>query len=171
MFITIFYVLLAVGYVLVLVYVVYTIFAMRSAAPFVPTFKKKCRRMLEMAEVSEDDVVMDLGSGDGRLLFLATKKARKVVGIEINPLLYYYSIFKRWLRRAYRVEIRREDLWKTDLSDVDVLTLFFIQGKMDKLADKIRSEMKPGSRVVSNTFTFSTWQPAKKDGSIYLYIV
>jgi len=114
---------------------------------------------------------MDLGSGDGRILFLASENVKQAIGIEINPVLYCYSKLKNKIKQKQNIEIIRGNLWNTDLSKVDVLTLFFMQDKMEKLGEKIKREMKPGSRVVSNTFSFPNWEVKEKDGNIKLYIV
>ena len=124
-----------------------------------------------MAKPKEGEILLDLGSGDGRILHTAAKSGCKCIGIEINPILYHWSRFKTKLKKLKNVEIRRENLWKTDLSEVNILSLFFIAGKMDKLNKKILSEMKPGSRVISYGFKFPNWQYSEKSGKIYLYVV
>ena len=65
----------------------------------------------------------------------------------------------------------RDSLWKINLAAYDVVFIYFIPHRMQKLAEKIKKEMKPGSRVVSHAFTFFDWPIAKKDGSIYVYVV
>lgn len=113
---------------------------------------------------------MDLGSGDGRIVLIAARQGIHATGIEINPVLYYWAQIKRIFQKDTQlITFKRENLWDVDLSDVDVLTLFFIKPKMDKLLKKIQTEMKPGSRVVSHIFTFDGWQHEKKHGTIYVY--
>lgn len=165
------YILLLILYLFVFIFISYTIFAFISGAPFLPTSKRHVREMLEIANLNSEDTLMDLGSGDGRIVHLASKRCKKCIGIEINPTLYWWSIIKTKLKKLKNVEIFRQDLWKTDLSEIDVLTIFFIAPKMDKLHKKIISEMKPGSRVVSYGFKFPNWQYSAKNGKIYLYIV
>ncbi|MEK7643960.1 MAG: hypothetical protein AAB390_01505 [Patescibacteria group bacterium] len=156
-------------YVLVFVYFWYTLYAMFKAAPFVPLSKENVQGLLALARLRPEDVLMDLGSGDGRILASASPAVARAIGIEINPILYWWSKF-RW-RHLANVKIVREDLWKTDLSGVDVLTLYFIPPKMSRLAQKIKAEMKPGSRVLSYAFKFPDWQYAEKDGKMHLYLV
>ena len=109
-----------------------------------------------------------MGSGDGRLLRAAAPLVKQCVGIEINPLLYYWS---RFLCRNYKnITIKRQDLWTTDLREINVISLFFIAHKMDKLAIKLSRELKTGARVVSYGFKFSSWKPTEKNGKVYLYI-
>lgn len=156
-------------YFLVFVYFIYTIYAIYIAAPFVPLNKKNVQTLLDVAQLAPRDTLMDLGSGDGRILNLAAPFVDRAIGIEINPLLYYLSKFK--LRNVKNVVVRRENLWNTSLAGVDVLSLYFIADKMGNLAEKVKKEMKPGSRVVSYAFQFPNWQYAEKNGKIYLYIV
>lgn len=126
--------------------------------------------MIKMANLKPSQTLMDLGSGDGRIVIAAAKTDAKCIGIEINPLLYWWSKLKTKKLGLENVEIRRQDLWKTDLSQVDVLTLFFINTKMKKLKQKIKKEMKPGSRVLSYAFKFPDWEFGEKHDKIYLYI-
>ncbi|PIZ94217.1 MAG: hypothetical protein COX81_04170 [Candidatus Magasanikbacteria bacterium CG_4_10_14_0_2_um_filter_37_12] len=162
---------LVVLYALLLVFFFYTFYAFVKAAPFVPTSNHNVEKIIQIAGLNSTDTMCDLGSGDGRILFLAAKSGAKCVGIEINPILYYFSKFKKLLYRVDNVEIIRQDLWKIDLAQFDVLTLFFIAPKMEKLMKKIKAEMKPGSRVVSYAFRFPNWQPTKEDEKVRLYVV
>lgn len=165
------YIVLLIVYIVLAIYLLYTFFSIFSAAPFVPTSKKNVKIMIDISKPIEGELLLDLGSGDGRILHAATKSGCKCIGIEINPILYHWSRLKTRLKKLKNVEIRRENLWKTNLSDVDILSLFFIAGKMNKLHKKILREMKPGSRVVSYGFKFPNWQYSEKNGRIYLYIV
>ncbi len=165
------YFFLAILYTVLFIFCFYSVYAMIKGAPFVPSFKSKCRTMIKLAELKNTDTLMDLGSGDGRILFLASDNVKQAVGIEINPVLYHYSKLKNKIKRKQNIEIRRGNLWDADLSEVDVLTLFFIQDKMEKLGKKIKREMKPGSRIISNTFSFPNWEVKKKDGQVKLYIL
>jgi len=136
-------------------------------APFVPTTNKHVKEMLELADLKTDDILMDLGSGDGRFLKIASPKCKKCIGIEINPILYWWSKIK--LSKIKNITILREDLWKTNLNQTDVIMLYFIQSKMEKLKAKILKEMKPGARVISYGFSFPNWQPETVCGKIRLY--
>jgi len=169
MIINILYIILAIGYVFVALFIAYTMYAFIKGAPFVPTAKGNVGKMIRIAKLTKYDTLLDLGSGDGRILKRAAKFVKKAIGIEINPLLYWWS--KLLLSKYDNIEIYRNDLWKTDLSSVDVLTLFFIAGKMDALQKKIKREMQPGSRVVSYGFKFPNWNYVTNDDKVYLYIV
>jgi len=128
--------------------------------------------MLDISESSKGMTLIDLGSGDGRIVCMAAKRGVTATGIEINPILHYWASAKKLFSRHKKyMSFRRENLWHVDLSDVDVLTLFFIKPKMGELMKKIQTEMKPGSCVVSHIFTFDGWQHEKKRGTIFLYRV
>lgn len=169
MIIQIFTAIIILCYVLIALFFVYTIYAIMRGAPFVPTALGNVKKMIEIAELHAHETLMDLGSGDGRILKKAAPHVREAIGVEINPLLYFWS--KMRLKKYKNVRIMRENLWKIDLSHVDVLTIFFISHHMGALMQKIKKEMRPGSRVVSYGFKFPDWQYIKKDGKVYLYIV
>ena len=148
-------------------YSIYSLYAVISGAPFVPTNKDRLRKMIKMANLKPTDKVIDLGSGEGRITIAAAKYCAKSVGVEINPSLYWFSKIKTVGKK--NIEFRNESLWKTDLSDYDLVFIYFIPHRMKKLAEKIKKEMKPGSRIISNAFLFPDWQYIEKDDNIYLY--
>ncbi|MFA5813860.1 MAG: methyltransferase domain-containing protein [Patescibacteria group bacterium] len=147
------------------------IHSMLSGAFFAPTPLLDVRKMISLANLSKKDLLLDIGSGDGRIIFEAAKTGAKCVGIEVQPLLAWWS--KRKLKRLglTNAEIIKGNFWQRSFSDVDILTLFFIPHKMKKLYEKIQNEMKPGSRVISYYFQFPDWQYFKKDDKVYLYLV
>lgn len=151
------------------IYQFYSLYAFIFGAPFVPVPKKMVAEIIRMANLKGGEFLMDLGSGDGRIILASAKKGVDCCGIEINPWLYLFSKFR--LRHFQKAKIIRKNLWDIDLSQVDVLTLYFMQDKMGKLKEKIKKEMKPGSRVVSYAFTFPSWQFVDNNGKIHLYIV
>lgn len=155
--------------VVLLVFAAYLLLGIKQGAPFVPTGEKSVARMMALAALQPGEVCMDLGSGTGRLVFAAAKKGATSIGIEINPFLYWWGRARAFFGRYNHVSFSRADLWTTDVSHVDVLTIFFIKDKMPRLKEKLRKEMKPGSRIVSNIFTFPDWPYEKKEGNVYLY--
>lgn len=154
-----------------LIFILYTVYAMLVAAPFLPTHMKNVRKMIELAQAKPGETVMDLGSGDGRIILEAAKTGALCVGIELNPFLYLWSKIRVLFSGYKNIEIHRQDLWATRLYDVEVLMVFFISFRMDKLGKKIKQEMKPGTRVISYGFKFSGWEPTKKIDKVYLYTV
>lgn len=131
---------------------------------FVPTPQEVVRAMLEMAEVGPDDVVYDLGCGDGRFVITAAKEfGARGVGIDIDPERISES--KRNARAADvadRVTFRRGDLFEADISEATVVALYLLQTLNFKLQPKLLRELNPGARVVSYTFDMPDWKPEKQ---------
>jgi hypothetical protein len=144
-------------------------------APWLPTPNKRVRSMLEFAEVKSDDILYDLGSGDGRIIVMAGKEfGAKSIGIEIDPLRLMWSRFKIWRHKLKdRVRVIRGNFFNVSVEKATVVSLY--QGYVinKKIRDKLDKELKPGTRVVSYRFILDGWTPTKIDDerSIYLYIV
>jgi SAM-dependent methyltransferase len=127
---------------------------------FVPTPPAVVEAMLELAEVTDKDVVYDLGSGDGRIVIAAAKRGATAVGYEVRPELLAQgreSIEKEGLKD--RAEIREGDLFEADLSPASVVTLYLLPSLNLKLMPKLQKGLKPGSRIVSHAFDMGTWKP------------
>jgi precorrin-6B methylase 2 len=131
-------------------------------APFVPTAQEVVEAMLEAAQVGEEDIVYDLGSGDGRIVITAAKKhgAARAVGVELDPELVEKSRGNaEQAGVSDRVEFIEGDLFEADFSEATVLALYLWQKMNIRLRPKILSEMQPGSRVVANVFDLGEWEP------------
>ena len=130
-------------------------------APFVPTPQEVVDRMLELAQVSQEDILYDLGSGDGRIVITAAKRYKaKAVGFEIDPALVKSS--QRSIKEAgveALAEIREEDVRTVDLSPATVVTMYLYPGANLRLRAAIMRQLKPGSRVVSHDFSMGDWKP------------
>jgi len=130
-------------------------------APFVPTPMPVVERMLELARVSKDDVVFDLGSGDGRVVITAAHRyGARGVGVEINPV--WVRDARRYAEQAGvtdRVTFRIEDLFAIDLREATVVTLYLLPWINRKLAPRFRAELKPGARIVSHEYGIGDWPP------------
>ncbi|MDD4995697.1 MAG: class I SAM-dependent methyltransferase [Patescibacteria group bacterium] len=145
------------------------------SAPWVPLTTAKVRRMLEIAEVKPNEVVMDLGSGDARVLIEAAKKFQaRGVGIELNPFLAWLSRLDLWIRGlGGRVKIKRGNMYKADFGQADVITAYLMPKAMVRLEEKIEKEVKPGARVVCCAFPLLRRSAVRKErvgaGCFYLY--
>ena len=141
-------------------------------APWVPTTMPMVNKMLTMAEVGPDDVVYDLGCGDGRLVVTASRKyGARAVGIEIDPLRYIWCQFLitvLFLRK--RVEIRYGNFFNHDLSEATVVTCYLLPKTNLKLEDKLMQELHSGTRVVSNSFLFPALHRVRVEGDAMLYL-
>src|ERR1051325_8656442 len=126
---------------------------------WVPTPQSLVNKMLDMAKVTPKDFVMDLGSGDGRTVITAAKRGARALGIEYNPDMVALSEENAQAAGVTsRAEFRQADLFKTDLTQATVITMFLLPEINRKLRPTIL-KLKPGTRVVSNTFTMGEWQP------------
>ena len=126
---------------------------------WVPTPEALVQKMLDMAKVTPKDFVMDLGSGDGRTVIGAAKRGAHALGIEYNPDMVELS--RRNAQQAGvtdRAKFERADLFKTDLSRATVVTMFLLTDINLRLRPTILN-LKPGTRVVSNTFRMGDWDP------------
>lgn len=130
-------------------------------APYVPTSHSVVKQMLEVANVSKDDVVYDLGSGDGRIPITAAKKyGARGIGIEIDSRLIAKARAKaRTTGVAGKVTFREKDLFGADLSEASVVTLYLWPEINIKLRPKLLRELDPGDRIVSHDFLMGEWEP------------
>jgi SAM-dependent methyltransferase len=129
---------------------------------WLPTPQVVVDKMLDVAKVGPKDVVMDLGSGDGRTVITAAKRGARATGIEYNPDMVEFA--RKAAEKAgvsERASFMKADLFETDLSKASVITMFLLPDINMKLRPKIL-DLKPGTRIVSNTFTMGEWEPDEK---------
>ena len=148
-------------------------------APFVPTPMEIVDKMLELARVGPDDVVYDLGSGDGRIVFRAAQKyGAKGVGVELDERLAKDSQNQaRELKLDKLVTIIQGDMLATDLKPATVVTLYLLVSANEKLRPMLEKDLQPGTRVVAHDMRVPGWQPYREEavpmGSgthfVYLY--
>jgi protein-L-isoaspartate O-methyltransferase len=142
---------------------------------FVPTPQAVVDAMLKMAGVQKGDVVYDLGSGDGRIVVTAAKQyGVKGIGIDINPQRIAEANANATESGVTNlVTFRNEDLFEADIHEASVVTLYLLTSLNLKLRPKLWHDLKPGTRVVSQTFAMGDWKPEKEDQveghTIYLW--
>lgn len=125
---------------------------------WVPTPQALVNKMLDMAKVTPEDFLIDLGSGDGRTVITAAKRGARAIGIEYNPNMVELS--KRSAEKegvSDKAAFVKADLFETDISHATVITMFLLPEINLKLRPKIL-DLKPGTRIVSNTFTMEDWE-------------
>ena len=131
---------------------------------FVPSRHAVIDGMLALAKVTKDDVVYDLGSGDGRIAILAAQKyGARAVGIELDPKLVAIAreiAVESGVRD--RVTFVEGDLFTADISPATVVTMFLSPSVNARLESKLRSELRPGTRIVSEQFPIGQWTPDEK---------
>jgi len=132
--------------------------------PFVPTTDEAVTAMLKLAGVGKNDVVYDLGCGDGRIVIAAAKQyGARAVGIDIDPVRIGEA--KENAKKAgveNTVRFEENDLFKADIHEASVVTLFLLNSVNLRLRPKLLADLKPGTRVVSNTFDMGDWKPDKQ---------
>jgi len=133
--------------------------------PYVPTTEEAVNAMLKLADVKKTDVVYDLGCGDGRIVVAAAKNfGARGVGIDIDPQRIAEAranAQKAGVEKLVRFE--ENDLFQADFKEATVVTLFLLSSVNLKLRPKLLAELKPGTRIVSNTFDMGDWKPEKEE--------
>jgi len=157
--------------------------------------------MMKLADLKPNDLVIDLGSGDGLFVIEAARRGAKAVGYEINPILVWWSRRKiryaakrasheigllgrnesetfattslpiiKSLHLEERAKIHHQSFWQADLSGATCVMLYGITGMMGRLEKKLKKELRPGTKIISNGFSFPNWDEAKKENNVHLYI-
>lgn len=162
---------LAILLVLVSLLVLYNFYGMINGAPFVPLSKPHVKELLALGDIRPGERLVDLGSGDGRILIAAAKQGAEAYGWEINPLLIWWSTWRaRRMGLSKKVHIQQGNYWNKSLKDADIITLFLVRPQMKRLQSKLKKELKSGARILSYVFTFPDWKPIRKSGKMYLYV-
>ena len=136
----------------------------KTDVPYVPTLPEIVDEMLRLANVGKNDVVYDLGCGDGRLVIAAVKKfgAKRGVGVDIDPQRIKESNENALAAGVQnRVKFFEQALFKTNIREATVVTLYLLPEVNLRLRPKLLAELKPGTRVVSNSFDMGDWKYEK----------
>jgi len=129
--------------------------------PWVPSPNNIVKKMLQIAQVGQEDVVCDLGSGDARLLIAAVEefKAKKGIGYELREYLYQASLREIEKRNlGDKIELHKRNLYEADLTGVSVVTLYLSNEANNLLRPKLERELRYGTRVISLIFKIDNWQ-------------
>ncbi len=133
--------------------------------PSIPTKPDRIRKALRLVNLQPDEVLFDLGAGDGRVLLIAAKEfGARAVGIEVGPV-QCVLIWLRVIANGFgdRIKIRWRDFLKADLSEADVVFLYATSREVQRLAPYLEKQMKRGSRLVSISADFPEWEPSAFD--------
>lgn len=149
------------------------------AAPYVPTRQRDVERLLQLANIQRNDIVYDLGAGDGRFVITAAQRyGVRAVGYEISVLPYLVSLLRIRLSGVRALaSMRFQDFYRQPLHEASVVVCFLTPGAMARLAPKFQRELRPGTRVLSYAFAIAGWTPDIKDKpnpqtmSVYVYTV
>jgi SAM-dependent methyltransferase len=135
----------------------------KPEVPYMPTHEKVVAEMLKVAKVGKDDILYDLGSGDGRIVITAAKEfGARGVGVDIDPALVREArenAVKAGV--ADKVKFIQQDLFETDIREATVVTLYLWPEINLRLRPKLLSDLKPGTRVVSHNHDMGDWKPQK----------
>lgn len=156
------------------IFEIWRIWSTVTGVEWVPTPVHIVDKMLKLANVKRNNIVYDLGSGDGIIVLKAAKLGAKAVGVEIDPFRVLISRVKAKLVSLDKnAKFIQANFFKTEVRNADVVTVYLLPRTMEKIENKLRRELKKGSRVVSYRFAFKNWKPLKidKENKIYLYKV
>ena len=157
--------------------------------PYVPARSDKVLTIIKLANIKSGDIAIDLGSGDGRLLFAAAKEGAHAIGYEINPFLVLLTRIKAQLLHLRgggiappqrgkghlgggQISVKRQNLWQADLKDADVIFVYGRQKTMQKFQDFVYKNARRGTRIIVNsdlTIPFPTKKPLKSKNGLFLY--
>jgi ubiquinone/menaquinone biosynthesis C-methylase UbiE len=129
--------------------------------PFVPTPEVVVRRMLQLANVKKDEVLYDLGCGDGRIVIMAAREFKALpTCIEIRKDLYEQTLRRiKDLGLEDRVRVIYGNFFEADLSNADVVTMYLLTSVNERIKPKLERELRPGTRVISHDFEVPGWKP------------
>ncbi len=143
---------------------------------YVPTPQEVVDGMLKLARVGKNDVVYDLGCGDGRIVVSAARMGARAVGIDVDPIRIREAAENiRVAGVGDRAKLIEGDLFATDISEATVVTLYLLSRLNLKLRPKLLKELRPGTRIVSHAFDMDDWKPQRSESvgssTIYLWTV
>ncbi|MBU0976707.1 MAG: hypothetical protein ABIE03_01710 [Patescibacteria group bacterium] len=142
-----------------------------KGAPYLPIDKKRLKALLKLSEAKQGDKVVDLGSGDGRIVIEFAKKGIESHGYEINPILVLISKMK--IRKAglrNKAFIHWRSLWNIDFPKYSIITSYPVKGIMKSLEKKLQNRTTPRSKIILHIFKFPSWKYEKVLDNNYLYI-
>lgn len=145
--------------------------ALMGGPPFVGSSPDSLKSVMALAGLKAGERVIDLGSGDGRLLIAAAQAGCTVIGYEANLFLVWYSRYRLWhLGFGRQATVHWANFWKADLTGADTVLIYGFSGIMERVARKAAEELKPGGRLVSARFELPMWwPPERRDGQVFLY--
>ena len=138
-------------------------------ALFEPTQEKELKTIIEFLNPQLNEKIADLGSGNGKLVIALAKRGAHVHGYEINPLLVFISKYKIKKLRLKNAYIYQKNFWNVNLKDYDSIVLFQTPFIMESLEKKLNAELKPKTKIISNTWKFPHWKTQKQKGKVYFY--
>lgn len=143
-------------------------FVIAFGAPFLPTLKSRVPEALDLINLRKGQTLLELGSGDGRVLIAAAERGISSIGYELNPLLVMYSRLRTFKHRK-KIKIIWGNYWNKTWPAADGIFVFLLQPYMEKLDKKIVQQGNQNVKLVSFAFTVPNRKPAKENRGLYLY--
>ncbi len=140
-----------------------------SDAPFVPTKMEQIRKVLRVAGLKKGRVFYELGSGDGRVVFAASRLGADSFGIEQSWLRVLYSKYKAKRLRLPGAHFFHGNLFSKKYTNADIVYIYLLHKGVSRLETKLKGELKKGVVVITQTYHFPNWRPYKKLGDFWLY--
>ncbi|HLC94002.1 MAG TPA: class I SAM-dependent methyltransferase [Patescibacteria group bacterium] len=145
--------------VLLCVYMFFSIVSHFAGSPYVPTSHKEVVQILQKADLKKGKIFLELGSGDGRIVREAAKKyGVRAIGVEIHPLLVWYSRLLTWWQKVHAVTFIKGNFFKTDLTTADTIFLFLLPKTLARLGEKMKRECKNNVQIISHGFKIIGWE-------------
>jgi len=167
--------LLLLIFIIPILFFIWILWTELFGAGWTPTPMETVREMLRLGEVGPNDILYDLGAGDGRIVTIAAKEfGAKAIGYEIDPIRFFISWVRIILSGVFgKATVMYRSFYNVNLKDATAVTLFLKQETNESLRKKLEEELKPGSRVITYYWTFDKWKPVKFDRKlkIYLYVI
>lgn len=157
-------------FIISLIFFQFYIHVLHPGAIYFPTTFPVVKQMLKLGQVNAKDTLIDLGSGDGRILIAAAHLGAKAIGYEINPFLVWKS--RRLIRQAKLEKLAKvywRSFWKADLSQATIITVYLFPNLMNRLQRLLEKKVHHSLRVVSNKYPFPHLLPFQQHQEIYLY--
>lgn len=143
------------------------LYAAFTSGPFVPSARKRHKTMLKLADLKASDIVYDLGCGDGRLVFSASKPAKRAIGYDLSvPLVIYGKLVSLFYPKS---SIRFGNIWKQNYSDSTVIFCYLLPNAMTQFHKEVWPKLKKGTRVISNAFPVHELKAQQVEDQVYLY--
>lgn len=155
------------------------IFSVLSFAPWVPSRGRDLDRIFKLADLKPGQIFYDLGCGDGKVaLYAANNYKVKAIGLEISLPLYLVCKLRQVLNKSSNLKFKFKNLYKENLAAADAIYFFGMPYVLnEKFCQKLKRELKPGTKIISYSFKLPGWRPkiidkpSEKDLSVYLYVV
>lgn len=170
----IFLILIVITFLLLAVIVMGTFYAIDLFLdlPYVGAKRHQIATIIKLAQIKNNETVIDLGSGDGRLLIAAASAGAYAIGYELNPFSVLISRLHIYLKGlSENIMVHRQNMWRADLKVADVIFVYSLKVKIKKFEDFIYQNARSGTRVVVNTNPFPNKKPVKVENGIFLYRV